>query len=64
VLTLSGKDTALYTGTLTLEAAPHKSLLIRLDNRMDAADQELFATLNGTSKTQFTTTLGVVAKTN
>jgi len=38
--------------------------LIRLDNRMDAADQELFATLNGTSKTQFTTTLGVVAKTN
>ena len=28
----------LMTGTLTLEAAPSKHLLIRMDNRIDAAD--------------------------
>ncbi len=54
----------LYTGTLTLEAAPHKLLLIRLDNRLDVANESVFATLHGTDKTQWTTTLGVVAKTN
>jgi hypothetical protein len=54
----------LYTGTLTLEAAPHKNLLIRLDNRVDAADEKVFATVHSTSSTQFTTTLGIVAKTN
>lgn len=55
----------LYTGTLTLEAAPHKMLLIRLDNRIDAADKAVFQEgLRGTQETQFTTTLGVVAKTN
>ncbi len=56
---------SLVTGTLTLEAAPTKYLLIRLDNRIDAASEKVF--LKGTSeaeKTQFTTTLGVVAKTN
>lgn len=55
----------LYTGTLTLEAAPHKMLLIRLDNRIDAADQAVFQTgLRGTDKSQLTSTLGVVVKTN
>lgn len=54
----------LYTGTLTLEAAPHKNLIIRLDNRLDAADEAVFSTIHTTSKTQFTTTLGIVAKTN
>jgi hypothetical protein len=63
-ITATGVDTALVTGTLTLEAAPHKMLLIRLDNRIDSSDQESFQTLHGTSKSQFTTTLGVVAKTN
>lgn len=55
---------SLYTGTLTLEAAPHKLLVVRLDNRMDMADESVFSTLHGTDKTQWTTTLGVVAKTN
>jgi hypothetical protein len=64
VITASGVDTTLYTGTLTLEAAPHKMLLIRLDNRLDASDKEAFHTLTSSSKSQFTTTLGVVAKTN
>jgi hypothetical protein len=63
-ITASGVDTTLLTGTLTLEAAPHKNLLIRLDNRIDSSDQESFTTLHGTAKSQFTTTLGVVAKTN
>ncbi len=54
----------LYTGTLTLEAAPHKNLILRLDNRLDAADEAVFSTIHSTSKTQFTTTLGIVAKTN
>jgi hypothetical protein len=63
-ITATGSEISLLTGTLTLEAAPHKMLLIRLDNRIDSADQEVFRTLNGSSKSQFTTTLGVVAKTN
>jgi hypothetical protein len=63
-ITASGKEISLYTGTLTLETAPHKNILIRLDNRMDAASEAAFTTLNGTSKSQFTTTLGVVAQTN
>ena len=58
------KGLSLLTGTLTLEAAPHKNLVIRLDNRLDLADAEVFSTLHATSKTQFTTTLGIVAKTN
>ena len=51
----------LYTATLTLQAQPHKNLMLRLDNRLDAADEVVFSTLHGTSKTQFTTTLGAVA---
>lgn len=55
----------IYTGTLTIEAAPHKMLLIRLDNRIDAADSAVFPTgLRGNDKTQLTSILGVVAKTN
>jgi hypothetical protein len=55
----------LYTGTLTLEAAPTKYILIRLDNRVDAADSAVFpAKIGVTDKTQWTTILGVVAKTN
>lgn len=56
----------LYTGTATVEAAPHKLLLVRLDNRVDAADSDVFSVgvRSGASSTQFTSTLGVVAKTN
>jgi hypothetical protein len=56
---------SIYTGTFTLEAAPNKMLVIRLDNRIDAADAAVFATgLRGNDKTQLTSILGVVAKTN
>jgi hypothetical protein len=62
----AGEEKAtLATGTLTLEAMPTKYLVIRLDNRIDSASEKVF--LKGTAeaeKTQFTTTLGVVAKTN
>jgi len=58
------KPLSLYTATLTLEALPHKNLVIRLDNRLDAADENVFSTVHSVSATQFTTTLGVVAKTN
>lgn len=56
---------SLYTGTFTVEAAPHKMLLIRLDNRVDAGDRDVFKQgASGTASAQFTTTLGIVAKTN
>lgn len=55
----------LYTGTLTLQWAPHDMLLVRLDNRIDAANAAIFpAGLRGNENTQLTTILGVVAKTN
>lgn len=58
-------QTIITTGTLTLEAAVHKYLLVRLDQRIDAADQAIFVDgLNGTSKTQITTTVGIVGHTN
>lgn len=54
-----------YSGTLTIEALPHKNLVIRLDNRIDAASEDAFQTkVSGISKSQITTTLGIVAKTN
>jgi hypothetical protein len=55
---------SLVTGTITLEAAPTKYLVFRLDNRVDYATESVFVTTNATSKTQITTTLGLVAKTN
>ncbi len=63
--TAAGKRVNLLTGTLTLEAAPVKYLLIRLDNRIDSANEAVFLDgLSGTDKSQITTTLGIVAKTN
>jgi hypothetical protein len=54
-----------YSGTLTLENAISKMLLVRLDNRVDAADSDIFSKgLTGSSRSQITTTLGVVVKTN
>jgi hypothetical protein len=59
------KAVSLYTGTMTLEYAPVSKLLVRLDNRIDAASEAVFAAkLDGTAKSQFTTTLGLVVKTN
>ncbi len=49
------------TATLTLEYAPMPNLIIRLDNRLDAANEKIFAKgTSGSSATQFTTTLGMV----
>jgi Putative beta-barrel porin-2, OmpL-like. bbp2 len=57
-------DMSLITGTLTLEAIPVKSLIIRLDNRLDNASNAVFANrTEGFNKNQFTTTLGLVVKT-
>jgi hypothetical protein len=65
VLTATQKDTSLVTGTLTLEATPSKYLVLRLDNRIDVASEEVYKVgIDSTSGTMFTTTLGVVAKTN
>jgi hypothetical protein len=57
-------DLLLGTVTLTLEAAPSKYLLVRLDNRVDVANERIFpARLDNVSASQFTTTLGIVGKT-
>jgi Putative beta-barrel porin-2, OmpL-like. bbp2 len=53
------------TATLTFEALPTPNLILRLDNRIDVANESLFASkLGDTAKTQFTTTLGVAFTTN
>ncbi len=55
----------LMTGTVTVDAAVSKNLLIRLDNRGDFADEAVFFAGRGNAvKNQFTSTLGIVAKTN
>lgn len=55
----------LITGTLTLEAAPSKYLLFRLDSRLDKASEKAFKQgIGDPSETQVTFTLGAVAKTN
>ena len=50
--------------TLTLAGTPTPNLVIKLDNRIDMANDDVFQKkLRDTSKTQFTTTLGLVATT-
>jgi len=50
-------------GTLTLAYGIGNHLALMLDNRLDIADDSIFQTASSTSKTQFTTTLGVIAST-
>lgn len=60
----SGKtSTSVESGTLTLSyvIASHFSLM--LDNRIDTANSAIFDTTHSTSKTQVTSTLGVIAST-
>lgn len=57
-------STTLESGTLTLSYVIASHYMLMLDNRLDLANSALFATANSTSKTQFTTTLGIIAKTN
>src|SRR5262249_51554159 len=60
----TGFDTTVTDGTLTLALTPSSHFIVKLDNRFDVASEEVFQTsISGTSKTQFTTTLGVVATT-
>lgn len=58
-------DTTLTTGTLTLDFLPSRNLVVRLDNRLDHSNKQIFPKgvreLNGNL---FTTTLGVVVTTN
>jgi hypothetical protein len=62
--TLTGRDTSVVDGTLTLAFLPTPNLAIKLDNRIDSANEPLFQkSLNDGTKTQFTTTLGVVGTT-
>jgi hypothetical protein len=54
----------LVTGTVTLEAAATRYLLVRLDTRVDAANKPVFPRgLEDTGPLQLTSTLGLVAKT-
>lgn len=55
----------IYTGTLTLDYLPAKNLLIRLDNRLDSSNKQMFPKgVRELSGTLFTSTLGVVVTTN
>ncbi len=59
------EDLMLYSGTVTVEAAPTSNLLIRLDARLDGANESVFARrLRAYEQVQPTLTLGVVAKTD
>jgi hypothetical protein len=62
--TATGKFTRLVDGTLTLAAAPSEHLQIKLDGRLDYANDAFFVQGSaGASSVQITTTLGVVATT-
>ena len=55
----------IYTGTVTLDYLPSKNLLIRLDNRLDSSNKQMFPKgVRELSGTLFTSTLGVVVTTN
>jgi hypothetical protein len=55
---------SLITATLTLDYKPTENLVIRLDNRLEAADQDIFTTKDDVSSTFISSTLGVVVHTN
>lgn len=58
-------DVMLYSATVTAEVAPAEGLLLRLDNRLDASNQEVFPSkVRSYQSVQFTSTLGVVVSTN
>jgi hypothetical protein len=60
----TGSELTLRTGTLTIEAKPSQYLIIRLENRVDSADQSIFPkNLSDKADTQITTLLGVVVTT-
>jgi hypothetical protein len=57
-------DVIIRTGTLTLEAKPSPYLIVRLENRIDSANQPVFRRgLNDANDVQVTSLLGVVVTT-
>jgi hypothetical protein len=59
------EEIKLVSGTLTLEALPADFLTVRLDNRIDWSNKQIFnKEVRDLVGTQFTTTLGVVAHTD
>jgi hypothetical protein len=61
---LTNRNTEVVNGTLTLAVFPTPNLILKLDNRLDSANQSFFQRgIGETSKTQFTTTLGIVGTT-
>jgi hypothetical protein len=59
------KKLVLGSGTLTIDYAAHKYLLLRLDNRVDFANKDVLpARLRSYESHAITSILGVVAKTN
>ncbi len=60
-----GNEVKVVSGTLTLDFLPADYLLVRLDNRLDWSNREIFPkSVRDASGTIVTTTLGVVVKTN
>lgn len=51
------------SGTLTLEAAPHKNLVLKFDSRYDGAVDPVFTGPDGLTRGQLTFTLGAVVAT-
>jgi hypothetical protein len=62
---LAINGTTIFTGTLTLDYLPTKNLMIRLDNRVDHSDKQIFPKgIRELTGTLVTSTLGVVVSTN
>jgi hypothetical protein len=65
VVPAGGKTTStVESGTLTLSYVIASHYTLMLDNRVDAANSALFPTVHSTDKTQWTSTLGVIASTH
>jgi hypothetical protein len=63
VLPIGG--TTIFTGTITLDYMPTKNLMLRLDNRVDHSDKQIFPKgVRSLTGTLVTSTLGVVVTTN
>lgn len=54
--------TRLLTGTVTLDYTPFDGVIIRLDHRVETAEQDIFIADGGPQDTWMATTLGVVVK--
>jgi hypothetical protein len=62
--TLTNQDTKVGDLTVTAAFTPTRHLIVKLDNRIDIANESVFQSgVTGRSKTQITTTLGIVGTT-